>query len=153
MADDWSKAEALLKAAWEFDKTYDIAGNLGHAQVFLGKPCEGARYLETSLNLLPPSESQEKIEAVARRLMEARTACAAASGGPPKEEVAEPTAALADVADEEPRAKEPRPIRAAEPARPISRPAPTPPRGAALDTLKGSCGKWFNCEPISEEAK
>ena len=105
-------------------------------------------------NLLPPSESQERLEAVARRLLEAQTSSNAASGGKPKEEtpIAGPTVALADVTKEEPEGLGPR-APSAEPARLVSRPAPTPPSGGDGDSLKGSCGEWFNCEPISEEGK
>lgn len=42
----------------------------------------------------------------------------------------------------------------AEPARPAPPPARTRPRIVARNTsLKGSCGKWFNCAPLSEEVR
>jgi hypothetical protein len=92
----------------------------------------------------PPAQSgsQEKLEAVAWRLMEAIAACKVASGGQPKVEdpITGPTVGEARA-------------NSAEPARPVSRLAPALPRGIDSDTLKGSCGTWFNCEPISEETR
>lgn len=82
---------------------------------------------------LPPSESQDKLEAVASRLLiEALTACK--SGAQPKLE-------------------HPIETNSAEPDRPVLRPPPTLPRDIERDTLKGSCGTWFDCDPIFEESK
>jgi hypothetical protein len=73
--------------------------------------------------------------------MEAMAACKVASGQPKVEApVVGPTVGK---------------VRAnsAEPARPVLRLAPALPRDIDGDSLKGSCGPWFNCDPISEEAK
>jgi hypothetical protein len=90
-------------------------------------------------NNLPPVASDPP-------LTETQTACEASGGHAKKEDpIAGPTVALADVAD-----KRPRPAKGAPP---ISPPAPTLPRRADRDLLKGSCGTWFECEPISMEAR
>lgn len=68
-----------------------------------------------------PSERQEVLEEVARLLSQARVPC------------------------------ERLPSNSAEPDRPVAEPAPMRPRGDDGDTLKNSCGKWFNCDRIPEE--
>ncbi|MCK6587017.1 MAG: protein kinase [Polyangiaceae bacterium] len=69
----------------------------------------------------PPSERQEVLEDVARLLSQARAPC------------------------------ERLPSNSAEPDRPVAEPAPMRPRRDDGDTLKNSCGKWFNCDRIPEE--
>jgi len=95
-------------------------------------------------NNLPPVASDPP-------LTETQTACEPSGGHAKKvEPIAGPTVALADVADKQPQGDRPRPAKGAPP---ISPPAPTLPRRADRDLLKGSCGTWFECEPISMEAR
>jgi hypothetical protein len=124
---------SILKKQWKWSRA---AGALA----LLGVVC-AALAIFTLSNIrspvvsasLAPSESQDKLEAVARRLLiEALTACKA--GAQPKVEDWIET-------------------NSAEPDRPVLRPPPTLPRGIDRDTLKGSCGTWFNCKPIFEESK
>lgn len=74
---DLNKAERLFRVAWQFDKTYDVAGHLGSIMLANGKPCEAAEHLETSLELIPPIESPEREARLRERLKEARARCGA----------------------------------------------------------------------------
>src|SRR5687767_13201157 len=53
VADHYLEAEELFKAAWELDKTYDIAGNLGHVELINKKPSQAAEHLRFCLSSLP----------------------------------------------------------------------------------------------------
>lgn len=77
MAGRFGEAEALFAAAWELDKTYDIAGNLGHVELSNGKPREAAEHLRFCLSSLPPSEPLARQERVKARFDEARKQVAA----------------------------------------------------------------------------
>jgi hypothetical protein len=77
LADRWREAEALLRAAWDLDKTYDIAGNLGHVELINRKPRDAAEHLRFSLSTLPPTESIAQRDRVAARLRDARKEIAA----------------------------------------------------------------------------
>jgi hypothetical protein len=72
MADRWAEAEALLRAAWDLEKTYDIAGNLGHVELMNKKPREAAEHLRFCLNALPPTETDAQRRRVQARFDEAR---------------------------------------------------------------------------------
>lgn len=72
LAGRWIEAEALFRDAWAIEKTYDIAGNLGHIELQNKKPLEAARHLRFSLEALPPSESSELRQRVEARYDEAR---------------------------------------------------------------------------------
>jgi serine/threonine protein kinase len=76
-ADQLTKAEALLRAAWQLEKTYDIAGNLGHVELTNGKPRDAADHLRFCLATLPPSEGTKQRDRVQRRFDEARRLVAA----------------------------------------------------------------------------
>jgi len=77
MAGRFGEAETLFAAAWELDKTYDIAGNLGHVELSNGKPREAAEHLRFCLSSLPPSEPLARQERVKARFDEARKQVAA----------------------------------------------------------------------------
>lgn len=75
--DQLPKAEALLRAAWQLEKTYDIAGNLGHVELSNGKPRDAADHLRFCLEALPSSEGTKQRDRVQRRFDEARRLVAA----------------------------------------------------------------------------
>jgi hypothetical protein len=77
MADRWAEAEALLRAAWDLEKTYDIAGNLGHVELMNKKPREAAEHLRFCLSALPPTETDAQRRRVQERFEEARRLVAA----------------------------------------------------------------------------
>jgi hypothetical protein len=77
LADQLPRAEALLRAAWQIEKTYDIAGNLGHVELTNGKPRDAAEHLRFSLEALPPSETSAQRDRVKSRFDEARKLVAA----------------------------------------------------------------------------
>jgi hypothetical protein len=77
MADRFVEAEALFAAAWELDKTYDIAGNLGHVELTNNKPREAAEHLRFCLLSLPGSEPPEQQKRIKARFDEARSQVAA----------------------------------------------------------------------------
>lgn len=77
MADHYLEAEELFKAAWELEKTYDIAGNLGHVELINKKPSQAAEHLRFSLMSLPPSEPLSQQGRVRARFEEARKQVAA----------------------------------------------------------------------------
>jgi hypothetical protein len=72
LADQWPLAEDLFRRAWEIEKTYDIAGNLGHIELLNGKPLEAAQHLRFCLDGLPPSETDAQRVRVQERFNEAR---------------------------------------------------------------------------------
>lgn len=77
MADRFVEAEALFAAAWQLDKAYDIAGNLGHVELTNKKPREAAEHLRFCLLSLPVSESPEQQKRIKARFDEARSQVAA----------------------------------------------------------------------------
>jgi hypothetical protein len=77
MADRFVEAEALFAAAWELDKAYDIAGNLGHVELNNNKPREAAEHLRFCLLSLPASEPPELHKRIKARFDEARSQVAA----------------------------------------------------------------------------
>jgi hypothetical protein len=77
MADRFVEAEALFAAAWELDKAYDIAGNLGHVELTNNKPREAAEHLRFCLLSLPGSEPPEQQKRIKARFDEARSQVAA----------------------------------------------------------------------------
>jgi serine/threonine protein kinase len=77
IADQWAKAEGLLRAAWQLEKTHDIAGNLGDVELTNGKPRDAAEHLRFSLEALPPTAATELRARVQRRFDEARELVAA----------------------------------------------------------------------------
>lgn len=76
-ADQLTKAEALLRAAWQLEKAYDIAGNLGYVELTNGKPRDAADHLRFCLETLPPAEGTKQRDRVQRRFDEARRLVAA----------------------------------------------------------------------------
>lgn len=77
MADRFVEAEALFAAAWELDKAYDIAGNLGHVELTNKKPREAAEHLRFCLLSLPASEPPAQQKRIKDRFDEARSQVAA----------------------------------------------------------------------------
>lgn len=77
LANQLPRAEALFRVAWQSEKTYDIAGNLGHVELMNGKPRDAAEHLRFSLEALPPSETSAQRDRVKSRFDEARKLVAA----------------------------------------------------------------------------
>ena len=70
---DWPEAYRLYLAAWNLKKSFDIAGNLGDVELFLGKPRDAAEHLAYSLRIFPPNGKPEARQRTRTRLAEART--------------------------------------------------------------------------------
>lgn len=68
----FAEAEALFLKAWAVKKTWDVAANLGLAQVNLGKHVEAAEHLAYALQWFPASELAATKEVLERRLKSAR---------------------------------------------------------------------------------
>jgi len=67
-----TEAEALFQKAWALKKTWDIAANLGLAELNLGKLVEGAEHVYFAITELPPSESDTMRENLAKAFAAAR---------------------------------------------------------------------------------
>src|SRR5262249_29413121 len=61
-------AERLFSAAWGFQRSWDIAANLGIVERKLQKHAAAAEHLAFALAALPPSESEKTRVAIAREL-------------------------------------------------------------------------------------
>ena len=71
-AERYAEAEALYQKAWELKQTYDIASNLGHAEMKTGKYRDAAEHLDFALRHHPPTGAQDKRVYVEAALAEAR---------------------------------------------------------------------------------
>jgi hypothetical protein len=71
-AKDFKGAEAKFLQAWNLQKTYDIAANLGEVEMLLDRPAEAAFYLKYALNNYPASGKTDKREWIENRLGEAK---------------------------------------------------------------------------------
>lgn len=67
----WAEAEQAFKEAWALKQSYDIAGNLGDVELFLGKHREAAEHLEYSLRNWPAGQEAAK-KRTAERFAEAK---------------------------------------------------------------------------------
>lgn len=56
----WQKAASLLQQAWDKQRTYDIAGNLGIAELKTGHAAEAARYFSYCLAHFPVTGDAKK---------------------------------------------------------------------------------------------
>ncbi|MBK8996941.1 MAG: hypothetical protein IPM35_14495 [Myxococcales bacterium] len=56
----WEEAAAAFKEAWALKQSYDIAGNLGDVEVYLGKYRDAAEHLEFSLRNWPAGQEASK---------------------------------------------------------------------------------------------
>lgn len=71
------EAYEAFHSAWELQKNYDIAANLGVAEIALGKARSAAEHLSYALRALPSSESAAKRAALEARLGDAQEETAA----------------------------------------------------------------------------
>jgi PEGA domain len=71
------EAYEAFQRAWELHKSYDIAANLGVAELALGKPRSAAEHLSYALRMLGHSEDPKKRDALESRLADARKETAA----------------------------------------------------------------------------
>ena len=71
-ADRFAEAAAAYRQAWELQKTYDIAANLGQAELRLGKEPEAAGYLAFALRSWPVVSKETPRSLAATRLGELR---------------------------------------------------------------------------------
>lgn len=67
----WDEAEKAFEEAWALKQAYDIAGNLGDVEVFLGKYRDAAEHLEFSLRNWPAGQEVAK-KRTAERYAEAK---------------------------------------------------------------------------------
>lgn len=75
----WGYAEDLVRSAWELEKTFDVAANLGDIELRNGKPRAAAKHLSYSLRALPPTASAADQKRIRARFEEARKLVAAIS--------------------------------------------------------------------------
>lgn len=68
----YAEAEAAYLEAWSIKKTFDIASNLGHTEVQLGKLKEAARHFQYALRNWPFSGKAEPRELAEKRYLEVR---------------------------------------------------------------------------------
>jgi hypothetical protein len=68
----YAEAEAGFLAAWKLNPTYDVAGNLGHAEARLGKYREAAEYLAFALRTFPLTGGADKRKWAQDKLNEMR---------------------------------------------------------------------------------
>ena len=68
----WSEAKTKFEQAWALKQTHDIAGNLGIAEVQLGKFRDAAEHLTWALDHLPPTESSSTRKGLEQELQKAR---------------------------------------------------------------------------------
>ncbi|MEZ4300080.1 MAG: PEGA domain-containing protein [Polyangiaceae bacterium] len=68
----FEEAEARFRKAWELQKGFDIAANLGVVEMQLEKPAEAAFYLSFAVANYPASGKQDKREWLEARLAEVR---------------------------------------------------------------------------------
>ncbi|MFO0761135.1 MAG: PEGA domain-containing protein [Byssovorax sp.] len=69
----WSEARSKFEQAWALKQTHDIAGNLGIAEVQLGKFLNAAEHLAWALDHLPPTESSATRKGLEQALEKARS--------------------------------------------------------------------------------
>ncbi|WP_437295178.1 tetratricopeptide repeat protein [Sorangium sp. So ce426] len=68
----WAEAELLYLKAWALMRSFDIAANLGHAQLKLNKPRSAATFFAFALRTAPPSVKPEQIARMRDFLEQAR---------------------------------------------------------------------------------
>ena len=70
---DFKGAEAKFLEAWNIQKSYDIAANLGVVEDELGKPAEAALFFTSALKSFPASGATQKRDWLEARVKESRT--------------------------------------------------------------------------------
>lgn len=68
----WAEAEEKYLAAWKQQKSYDLAANLGIAEINLEKFTEAAGFLAYALRTFPQGGKEEKRAVVEQKLVEAK---------------------------------------------------------------------------------
>jgi hypothetical protein len=75
----WADAEAFMRQAWALKRSYDIAGNLGLAEVGLGKWRDAAEHLSYAVRTFPANGKAAHRELLSEKLAAAREQVAALS--------------------------------------------------------------------------
>lgn len=65
---NWAGAEALFRRAWLLKQSYDIGGNLGIAELNLGKHCDAAEHLAFALKRFPANGKADHRELLREKL-------------------------------------------------------------------------------------
>lgn len=66
------EAEARYQAAWDLQRSFDVAGNLGNVELEVNQPREAAEHLTYALEAFPLGEKAEKRRFLLERLAEAK---------------------------------------------------------------------------------
>ncbi|WP_437966209.1 hypothetical protein WMF04_42450 [Sorangium sp. So ce260] len=69
----FAEAEARYQAAWDLQRSFDVAGNLGNVELEVSQPREAAEHLLYALNTFPLGEREEKKLFLQKRLAEAKS--------------------------------------------------------------------------------
>lgn len=68
----YKEAEAKYQAAWDIQQSFDVAGNLGNAEMLIGQPRDAAEHLSYALHTFPLGGTPEKKKFLQDRLIEAK---------------------------------------------------------------------------------
>ncbi|MGK4001869.1 hypothetical protein WMF31_04555 [Sorangium sp. So ce1036] len=67
------EAEARYQAAWDLQRSFDVAGNLGNVELEVNQPRDAAEHLTYALETFPLGEKAEKRTFLLKRLAEAKS--------------------------------------------------------------------------------
>lgn len=68
----YTQAETRYQAAWDLQKSFDVAGNLGNVEMLIGQHRDAAEHLSYALQTFPLGGTPEKKRFLQERLVEAR---------------------------------------------------------------------------------
>lgn len=68
----YTQAETRYQAAWDLQKSFDVAGNLGNVEMLIGQHRDAAEHLSYALQTFPLGGTPEKKRFLQERLAEAR---------------------------------------------------------------------------------
>ena len=68
----YTQAEAKYQAAWDLQKSFDVAGNLGNVEMLIGQHRDAAEHLSYALSTFPLGGTPEKKKFLQDRLAEAK---------------------------------------------------------------------------------
>ena len=68
----YKESEAKYQAAWDIQKSFDVAGNLGNVEMLVGQPRDAAEHLTYALSTFPLGGGPDKKKFIQKRLAEAK---------------------------------------------------------------------------------